>query len=309
MMPGMSHQTQCHLLLVAWPYEQRIAKEARDKTKKEKSIAAHMAKLQEEGDIEFDATFLASFMHQVPQDSQETIDIPMGESICLNEGYGLKLNGNASLTAKYDSKVAPGIFAANYKSAEKTILAPGISAEDFNKLYRVNGYRTANSTNHVYKCDATVKVAIKAGDDKDMIVNPVFSALAKAGGKYGGYEWALDTGTNRHITNDMADFVPGTYTLKHAKVAVGSGSTESPGYGDVILHADTRLIRLRNVVLPPNCPIKLMAASPFVRGGCTIKIADKNSLTVTQGSTVVLRGKDIGGLYGVEVTLWEIHFS
>ncbi len=160
--------------------------------------------------------------------------------------------------------------------------------------------------NHKYKCDATVKLAskphqatIETKDVDRIVVNPVVSAMKKAGSKYGGYEWALDTSTNRHITNDMTDYVPGTYKIRVAKVAVGSGKTESPGYGDVIISADGKRLRLRNVVFLKSCPIKLLAASPFVRGGCSIKI-ESDSLSITQGNTVILRGKEIGGLYGVD---------
>ena len=48
-------------------------------------------------------------------------------------------------------------------------------------------------------------------------------------------EWLADTGTNRFVTNNMSDFIPGTIVHSPVTVAVGGGTTNSPCCGSVLI--------------------------------------------------------------------------
>jgi hypothetical protein len=118
--------------------------------------------------------------------------------------------------------------------------------------------------------------------------------------RHGEYEWCSDTGTNRFVTNDTRDFVPGTFVPTETVVAVGGGNATSPGYGTVIIKSvDTGTsIQCNNVLLMPKCSKKLMPASTFIQKGCTLTFYnyDKVSLRGSDKS-IIFNGRDIGGLY------------
>ena len=121
-----------------------------------------------------------------------------------------------------------------------------------------------------------------------------------APGHYGGYEWCSDTGTNRFVTNDTRDFVPGTFVTVDTTVAVGGGNATSPGYGTVLIKSrDTgSTIQCNNVLLMPKCSKKLMPASTFIQKGCTLKFHDYDKVSLLgTDKEILLKGRDIGGLY------------
>ena len=47
------------------------------------------------------------------------------------------------------------------------------------------------------------------------------------------YEWCSDSGTNRFVTNNSHDFLPGSIVRDPVRVAVGGGSVTSPYTGTV----------------------------------------------------------------------------
>jgi hypothetical protein len=115
-----------------------------------------------------------------------------------------------------------------------------------------------------------------------------------------GLEWCSDSGTNRFVTNDYNDFVPGSVREVSTNVAVGSGTVVSPMVGDVLVRSldhDT-LIKCTNVLLLRDCENKLMPASPFIRKGYTIAYSDydKCHLHAPDGSPL-FTGQDFEGLY------------
>lgn len=115
-----------------------------------------------------------------------------------------------------------------------------------------------------------------------------------------GLEWCSDTGTNRFVTNDAADFIPDTVKHTPTIVAVGSGNVTSPMTGDVLVRSRDHdvIIRCTDVLLLPDCVNKLMPASPFIRKGCTIVMSppDKVLLTTSDGSPL-FTGRERSGLY------------
>jgi hypothetical protein len=115
-----------------------------------------------------------------------------------------------------------------------------------------------------------------------------------------GYEWCCDTGTNRFITNDRGDFVPGTEVKHNTVVATGSGNVTSTVSGTVIVksldHGCT--IKCENVLYLPTCPQKLMPISTFVRKGCQLHMENYDEVTLlSKGGSPILSGKEFGGLY------------
>ena len=115
-----------------------------------------------------------------------------------------------------------------------------------------------------------------------------------------GLEWCSDTGTNRFVTNDAADFIPGTVKHTPTVVAVGSGNVTSPMTGDVLVRSLDHdvIIKCTDVLLLPDCVNKLMPASPFVRKGCTIAMSppDRVILTTRDGSPL-FTGVEHSGLF------------
>ena len=84
-----------------------------------------------------------------------------------------------------------------------------------------------------------------------------------------------------------------------------TGGCLRPHYGTILLDSEYapgkfRAIRLLHAVLLPSCPVKLLACSPFVRGGSkvTLKKIDQLEVTSAEGD-VLLRGKESCGLYGL----------
>lgn len=120
-----------------------------------------------------------------------------------------------------------------------------------------------------------------------------------AAGK-GDYEWCADSGTNRFVTNDLLDFVPGSITRSATVVAVGGGNVTSPMYGTVLVESVDNgcVVECRDVLFMPTCEKKLMPASTFVRKGSTIFIhdTDKIQLKSKDGDTI-FTGRELDGLY------------
>ena len=122
------------------------------------------------------------------------------------------------------------------------------------------------------------------------------------GAAYADFEWCSDTGTNRFVTNDRADFIPTSIMKISTKVAVGNGSYTCDQQGTVLIRsAAGQTIACSNVLYMPKCGKKLMPATPFVRKGCKLTLYDndKIKLCTAEGKTV-LTGKEIEGLYYFE---------
>ena len=136
------------------------------------------------------------------------------------------------------------------------------------------------------------------------------------------FEWCCDTGTNRFVTNDLADFIPDSINYTPTVVAVGGGNISSSCTGAVLIKSLTTdaLIKCNDVLYMPHCRKKLMPASPFLRQGCSLQLkgrrvssgsanseitrrrvtsgsdCDTVSLSASDGKSL-FKGKEIGGLY------------
>jgi hypothetical protein len=114
------------------------------------------------------------------------------------------------------------------------------------------------------------------------------------------FEWCSDSATNRFVTNDANDFVPGSVKQHATTVAVGGGKTSSPCYGDVLVESTNHnvVVLCKDVLFMPNCPIKLMPASPFVKKGCSLTFSDydKVFLRDSEGKSI-FSGVEIDGIY------------
>lgn len=114
------------------------------------------------------------------------------------------------------------------------------------------------------------------------------------------FEWCVDSGTSRFITNDLSDFVPGTVVQEPTELSVAGGSTTSPCHGTVFVRsADTNTtVTCKDVLYLPSCGKKLMPVSQFVKKGCTFEIYDfdKVALKDKKGKTV-FKGRELHGLY------------
>ncbi len=113
-------------------------------------------------------------------------------------------------------------------------------------------------------------------------------------------EWCSDSGTNRFVTNDVGDFIPGSIKRQSNVVSVGNGKAVSPMVGDVLIKSLDygTIIRCTDVLLLPNCGAKLMPNSPFVRRGCEVRMYDRDKITMTGPSGGPLfEGIERQGLY------------
>ena len=113
------------------------------------------------------------------------------------------------------------------------------------------------------------------------------------------YEWCADTGTNRFVTNDQSDFIPGSLRNVSTVVAVGSGNVTSPAYGDVFVSSPDNdvLIRCTDVLLLPDCATKLMPATPFTRAGCTITFGGNRVALNAADDSPIFSGQEVDGLF------------
>jgi hypothetical protein len=146
----------------------------------------------------------------------------------------------------------------------------------------------------VFNADAAASV----GDPS--VYNHHYSPGPGGQGKPRELEWCSDSGTNRFVTNNIDDFIPGSIRKVATTVAVGSGDVISPMVGDVFVRSpDTNsLIKCTNVLLLPDCENKLMPASPFIRKGYTITYGDFNKVLLASPDGVPLfTGEEYEGLY------------
>ena len=115
-----------------------------------------------------------------------------------------------------------------------------------------------------------------------------------------GHDWMSDSGTNRHVTNDKADFIESTIVYTNTKVGVGGGTVQSPCFGTVAILSETtgKTIFLTRTLLITQCAKKLIAASPFVRKGCSLTISNLDQIKLQDpDDNPLLHGKEIDGLY------------
>ena len=114
-----------------------------------------------------------------------------------------------------------------------------------------------------------------------------------------GYEWCCDSGTNRFVTNNINDFVPGSYVKRPTDIAVGGGKVTSPGYGNILVQSLDYgcTTQCKRALLLPHCEMKLMPVTVFVRLGCSITMKDNEVHLLSREGSSIFSGKDIGGLY------------
>ncbi len=114
------------------------------------------------------------------------------------------------------------------------------------------------------------------------------------------YEWCSDSGTNRFVTNDERDYVPGSIVYLDTVVSVGGGTIISPMQGTVLIrsldHPEV-VIQCNDVLLLEHCAKKLMPVSNFTCKGCHVVYSDgKVSLTNAKDQQI-LSGKRFDGLF------------
>ena len=111
-------------------------------------------------------------------------------------------------------------------------------------------------------------------------------------------QWVADTGTNRFVTNEIEDFIPGTVVYNKTKVAVGGGETISPCSGSVLVFSLDHDVTIRcdEVILLPQCARKLMPAHQFTKKGCILEFSEGVRL-LTKDGVPILSGPQIGGLF------------
>ena len=145
----------------------------------------------------------------------------------------------------------------------------------------------------VYQATATDPI------EQDYILNHCYVS-SDANALSSDFEWCVDSGTSRFITNDPSDFVPGTVVHEPTELSVAGGSATSPCKGTVFVRSpDTNItVTCKDVLYLPSCGKKLMPVAQFVKKGCTFQIHDfdKVDLKDKKGVTV-FKGKEFRGLY------------
>ena len=98
------------------------------------------------------------------------------------------------------------------------------------------------------------------------ITNSLFLASDKPTCQEASYEWCSDSGTNRFVTNDNTDSIPGSIIEHDTLIAVGGGTITSQMMGTVLVKSNDHDHRVycTNVLYIPQCAKKLMPASAFV---------------------------------------------
>ena len=111
--------------------------------------------------------------------------------------------------------------------------------------------------------------------------------------------WCCDSGTNRFVTNDIADFVPGSIRHVNTPVAVGSGTISSTLMGSCVIKShEGNLLKATNVLYLPSCSRKLLPPSPFIRKGCQLRLWKTNVVQLLDPSgKCLLEGKEQDGIY------------
>lgn len=191
-------------------------------------------------------------------------------------------------------------------SGAQSILPPFFSDLDGNRNYpRQRGWDLRSISR---LCIVTM-VAILAwnatASDVDLptampsISDECFSALDEGSTTEANFEWCVDTGTSRFITNDLNDFVPGTVKQIVTELSVAGGTTTSKCQGTVHIYSpdSNETISCSDVLYLPQCGKKLMPIRQFVNKNCSFQIdKDKASLLSPEGEPLLV-GKEIDGLY------------
>ena len=113
-------------------------------------------------------------------------------------------------------------------------------------------------------------------------------------------EWIFDSGSNRFVTNDVLDFVPGSVTHVNTRVATGKGYVISPCVGTVMIRCaeNGSLIECTKTLLLPECEKKLMPIQPFLKKKCSLIMSqDKGVILLLPDGKPLMRGDEKGGLY------------
>ena len=112
-------------------------------------------------------------------------------------------------------------------------------------------------------------------------------------------EICSDSGTNRWVTHDMNDYIPGTIVYQTTKVAVGNGYTTSPCYGMMVI-VDPKVgvpVGNEKALFLPLCSKKLVPASDLVKLGYSVTYNKHGVQVINRDGKVVLQGPEQGGLY------------
>ena len=115
------------------------------------------------------------------------------------------------------------------------------------------------------------------------------------------YEWCVDSGANRFITNNSNDFLPHSIEMVDTTVAVGGGNTISPMRGTVLVQSldHNATYAFNNVLLLPDCSKKLIPPVAFTKQGCKITLEDDTVIIESASKKPILSGIQHGGLYYV----------
>lgn len=109
-----------------------------------------------------------------------------------------------------------------------------------------------------------------------------------------------DSGTNRFVTYELEDLVPNSIQWVKTRVGVGSGFTESPCYGSMVLKTPRRkrpMICQKTLFLP-KCGKKLVPTFPFVTRGLSVSFENLNQVNIRDKcGEIIIDGKERDGLY------------
>ncbi len=137
-----------------------------------------------------------------------------------------------------------------------------------------------------------------------------FNALmiATTAANFPADSWVGDDGANVHITNDAADFFPGTTRQVHRELEVGSGKMVANLQGDILAEAlaTGAIFMLRGALLLPACKHKLLSNIKFNKNGC-VTTSDGKCKIVKLGGRALLSGELRGGLYRFDIRIHHKH--
>ena len=191
-------------------------------------------------------------------------------------------------------------------SGAQSIIRPFFSDLDGNRHYsRQRGWDLRS----ISRLSIVIVVALLAWNATASDVEPLtampsisdecFSALDEGTTAKGNFEWCVDTGTSRFITNDLNDFVPGTVRQVATELSVAGGTTTSKCQGTVHIYSpdSNETISCSNVLYLPQCGKKLMPVRQFVNKNCSFQISKGKACLLSPEGEPLLVGKEIEGLY------------
>jgi hypothetical protein len=142
----------------------------------------------------------------------------------------------------------------------------------------------AMACQHVAATPTTLPMCTHA---HSFISHDLFTANDKPTCREAEYEWCSDSGSNRFVTNDESDFVPGTIVVQDTIIAVGGGNVVSKKSGTVLVVSEqhNHSIYCTNVLLLETCSKKLMPVSIFTAKGCATTYTEHDVHLVNKEGT------------------------